>query len=81
MNRSQLMRLDNMSIDIYDIHGYFRELTVDQLTPGFWDITIILIRNSLYILINKPYVNSKVYIKYISLINTCAYKKYEKHYD
>ena len=24
-------------MDIYDIHGYFRELTVGQQTPGFWD--------------------------------------------
>ena len=22
--------------DIYDIHGYFRRLTVGQRTPGFW---------------------------------------------
>ena len=32
------MGLDSVGIDIYDIHGYFRELTVDQRTPGFWGI-------------------------------------------
>ena len=39
MNGSQLMGLDSVSIDIYDIHGYFRELTVGQRTPGFWGVT------------------------------------------
>ena len=29
MNESQLMGLDSVSMDIYDIYGYFRELTVD----------------------------------------------------
>ena len=38
MNRSQLMGLDSVGIDIYDIHGYFHELTVGQRTPGFWGI-------------------------------------------
>ena len=28
MNGSQLMGLDSVGIDIYDFHGYFRELTV-----------------------------------------------------
>ena len=31
MNESQLMGLDSVGIDIYDIHGYFRELTASQL--------------------------------------------------
>ena len=39
MNGSQLMGLDNVGIDIYDIHGYFHELTVGQRTPGFWGVT------------------------------------------
>ena len=39
MNRSQLMGVDSVGIDIYDIHEYFRELTVGQLTLGFWGIT------------------------------------------
>ena len=39
MNRSQLMGLDSVGIDVYDIHGYFRELTVGQRTLGFWDFT------------------------------------------
>ena len=39
MNGSQLMGLDNVGIDIYDIHGYFRKLTVGQRTPGFLGIT------------------------------------------
>ena len=39
MNRSQLMGLDNVGIDIYDIHKYFYELTVGQRTLGFWGIT------------------------------------------
>ena len=30
MNGSQLMGLDNMGTEIYDIHGYFRKLTVGQ---------------------------------------------------
>ena len=30
MNGSRLMRLDSVGIDIYDIQGYFRELTVGQ---------------------------------------------------
>ena len=28
------MGLDSVGIDIYDIHGYFNELTVGQWTPG-----------------------------------------------
>ena len=42
MNGSQLMRLDNVGIDIYDIHGYFREFKVDQRTPGFGGITAMM---------------------------------------
>ena len=30
MNGSQLMGLDSVGIDIYNIHGYFRELMVGQ---------------------------------------------------
>ena len=30
MNGSQLMGLDNMGVEIYDIHGYIRGLTVGQ---------------------------------------------------
>ena len=29
------MGLDSVGIDIYNIHGYFRELTVGQRTPEF----------------------------------------------
>ena len=35
MNRSQLMGLDSVGIDIYEIHEYFHELTVGQRTPDF----------------------------------------------
>ena len=35
MNRSQLMGLNSVDIDIYDIHRYFRELTIGQQTPEF----------------------------------------------
>ena len=37
------MILDNVGIDIYDIHGYFRELTIGQWTLGFWGVIIISI--------------------------------------
>ena len=47
MNRSQLMGLDNVGIDIYDIHGYFRELTVSQRTSRFWGVTIIVLNQQL----------------------------------
>ena len=40
MNGSQLMGLDSVGIDIYAIHGYFSELTIDQQTPGFWGVTL-----------------------------------------
>ena len=33
------MGLDSVGIDIYDIHGYLRELTVGQRTLEFWDVT------------------------------------------
>ena len=33
------MGLDSVGIDIYDIHGYFGELTVGQRTLGFWGVT------------------------------------------
>ena len=33
------MGLDSVGIDIYDIHRYFRELTVGQRTPEFWGVT------------------------------------------
>ena len=39
MNGSQLMGLDSVGIDIYDIHGYFRNFTVGQWTLGFWGVT------------------------------------------
>ena len=39
MNGSQLMGLDSVGVDIYNIHRYFRELTVGQRTPGFWGVT------------------------------------------
>ena len=35
MNGSQLMGLDSVGIDIYDINRYFCELTVGQWTPEF----------------------------------------------
>ena len=38
MNGSQFMGLDIMGTEIYDIHEYFRELTVGQRTPRFWVI-------------------------------------------
>ena len=39
MNGFQLMGLDSVGADIYDINGYFHELTVAQRTPGFWGVT------------------------------------------
>ena len=39
MNGSQLMGLDNVDAEIYDIHGHFHELTIGQRTPGFWGVT------------------------------------------
>ena len=33
------MGLDCVGAKIYDIHGYFCELTVGQRTPKFWGIT------------------------------------------
>ena len=41
MNGYQLMRLDSVGINIYDIHGYFRELMVGQWPPRFWVVTIL----------------------------------------
>ena len=38
MNRSQLMGLESVGIDIYDIHEYFLKLTIGQQTPRFWDV-------------------------------------------
>ena len=35
MNGSQLIGLDNVGAEIYDIHGYFHGLTVGQRTPEF----------------------------------------------
>ena len=35
MNGSQLMGLDSVGAEIYDIHGYFCRLIVSQLTLGF----------------------------------------------
>ena len=35
MNGHQLMGLDSVGTEIYDIHKYFHELTVGQRTPGF----------------------------------------------
>ena len=34
------MGLDSVGTEIYDIHEYFRRLTVGQRTPGFWGVTI-----------------------------------------
>ena len=42
MNGSQLMGLDSVGIDRYDIHGYFRELTVGQRTPRLWVVTFLI---------------------------------------
>ena len=39
------MGLDSVSAKIYDIHGYFRGLTVSQRTPGFWGVTRFKIHN------------------------------------
>ena len=33
------MVLDSVGAEIYDIHGYFRRLTVGQWTPRFWGVT------------------------------------------
>ena len=33
------MGLDSVGSDIYDIHGYFRKLTVGQRILGFWGVT------------------------------------------
>ena len=35
MNGSQLMGLDSVDIDIYDIHRYFSKLKVGQQILGF----------------------------------------------
>ena len=35
MNGSQIMGLDIVGAEIYDIHGYFRRLTISQRTLGF----------------------------------------------
>ena len=32
------MGLDSVGTKIYDIHGYFRELTIGQRTPEFWGV-------------------------------------------
>ena len=40
MNRSQLMGLDSVGIDIYDIHRYFREFMVGQRNLRFWEIIV-----------------------------------------
>ena len=37
-----------MGIDIYDIHGYFRELTVGQWIPGFSGITKMKKKNFMF---------------------------------
>ena len=39
MNGPQLMGLDNVGTEIYNIPGYFCELTVGQRTPDFWGVT------------------------------------------
>ena len=39
MNGSQLMGLDSVGIETYDIHGYFHRLNVGQGTPRFWGVT------------------------------------------
>ena len=46
MNESQLMGLDSDDVEIYDIHGYFHRLTVGQRTPGFWDVTNVVLNES-----------------------------------
>ena len=48
MNEFQLMELDRVGIDIYNIYGYFRELTVGQQTPGFWGIIGTTLTNCKY---------------------------------
>ena len=48
MNEFQLMGLNSVGIDIYVIHGYFRELMVGQRTLGFWDITGTTLTNCKY---------------------------------
>ena len=35
MNGSQLMGLDSVGAEIYDIYGYFRKLTIGQQTLEF----------------------------------------------
>ena len=45
------MRLDSVGIDIFDIHGYFCELTVGQRTPGFWGVTSLIVQ--IYILMKQ----------------------------
>ena len=39
MNGSQLIGLDNVGGEIYDIHGYFHSLIVGQRIPRFWSVT------------------------------------------
>ena len=39
MDGFELMGLDNVGSEIYNIHEYFRGLMVGQRTPGFWGVT------------------------------------------
>ena len=39
MDGSQLMGLDSVGAELYDIHGYFHGLMGGQRTPGFWGVT------------------------------------------
>ena len=36
------MGLDSVGAKIYDIHRYFRRLTVGQRTPRFWGVAWLL---------------------------------------
>ena len=48
MNGSQLMGLYSVGIDIYNIYGYFNELTVGQQTPGFGGVTTMMRLSSIF---------------------------------
>ena len=83
MNRSQLMGLDSVGINTYNIHGYFRELTVGQRTPGFWGIIgrkrdIMALRQELNQVGEKPLPHG-VYRKTRILVSMRSSRHAEEH--
>ena len=47
---SQLRGLDNVGTEIYDIQEYFHGLTVGQQTLGFWGVTLLVRKFSIFVL-------------------------------